>query len=96
MRNKTLPKQTHYYPMNTLSLKIRVLNVIELDGQSIKSVESFVVSNETDNQDVVQQAEALYKSKAIANGAPKRNFDSEIGFDHYENGNYFIQLVWSE
>jgi len=82
--------------MQTIILKIKILNVIELEGLSVKSIVSFVIADEKKNQGIIEQAEKLFKKKAIANGAPARGFDAEIGYNYYENGTYFVQLVWSE
>jgi preprotein translocase subunit Sec63 len=76
---------------------MRVINVIEVVGNLVVSVESFGVFEEQLSEDVVDEAEKMFKVKAIENGADENDLDDCLEEGNYENGvDYSISIVWSE
>jgi hypothetical protein len=76
---------------------MRIISVIESNTDSgILGVESFGIFEEQLSQDVVDQAEENFKSKAIENGANEDDIETDIenGFYARRDG-YTVSLVWS-
>lgn len=79
---------------------MRVINIIESASDTaicggILGIESFGVYEEQLSKDVVQQAENLFKQKAIENGADEDELDDAIEDGYYTNGSYTISIFWS-
>lgn len=79
---------------------MRIINIIEtatdtaING-SIIGIESFAVYEEQLSEDVVNQAENLFRQKAIENGANEDSLHYDIEDGYYTNGSYTIYLVCS-
>ena len=80
--------------------KMRIINIIETATDTtisggIIGIESFGVYEEQLSEDVVQQAENVFREKAIENGADEDILDDAIEDGYYTNGSYTISIVWS-
>jgi hypothetical protein len=75
---------------------MRIINVVEITNGCVLSIESFIIHEEQLSREVVENAEKLYKTKAIEHGANEEDFDDEVGYDNYTNGDYCVQIVWSD
>jgi hypothetical protein len=79
---------------------MRIINIIETATDTainggIIGIESFGVYEEQLSEDVVQEAENLFRQKAIENGANEDDLDDAIEDGYYTNGSYTISIVWS-
>lgn len=76
---------------------MRVINVIESTMDNpILSIESFGIFEEQFSQDVVDQAEELFKAKAIENGANEEYIDDDLDNGYYASRDgYTVTIVWS-
>jgi hypothetical protein len=76
---------------------MRVINIIQVVGNNVASVESFGVFEEQLSQDIVGQAEELFKQRAIENGANEDDIELYVEDGTYSNGvDYTVNLVWSD
>ena len=79
---------------------MRIINIIETATDTainggIIGIESFGVYEEQLSEDVVQQAENVFREKAIENGADEDILDDAIEDGYYTSGSYTISIVWS-
>ncbi len=76
---------------------MRIINIIEIVDNNVQSIESFGIHEEQLSQDVVNEAEKLFKAKAKENGCilTDEELDEVIGDGYWECGNYAVNLVWS-
>lgn len=76
---------------------MRIINVIEVVDNNVLSVESFGVFDESDDQEAVDKAEALFIDKARENGCTLNGEEmyEVTGDGYWESGDYTINLVWS-
>lgn len=75
---------------------MRVINIIEsIKENPVLSIESFGVYEEQLSQDVVDEAEELFETKAKENGMTEEDLESSLDDGFYENGDYTVSIVWS-
>jgi hypothetical protein len=79
---------------------MRIINIIETATDTtisggIIGIESFGVYEEQLSGVVVDEAENLFRQKAIENGANEDELDDAIEDGYYTNGSYTISIVWS-
>lgn len=72
-------------------MKIKTINVVQLEGGCLQSIISFV-----DNQEGERQAIKLFKEIAFENGARKKDLDELSGEGRYESDDYELVLVYSD
>jgi len=77
---------------------MRVINVIEIENNGVKGIESFGVFEEQFSQDVVREAEEAFYAKAIKNGFKENRNDiaEYIENGYWENDIYCVMIVWSD
>ena len=77
---------------------MRIINIIESTADSpILSIESFGITDEKLKAKVVEQAENLFKAKAIENGANEKEIDVDIENGYYASRDgYTVSIVWSK
>jgi len=77
---------------------MRIINIIESTMDTpILSIESFGIFEEQLSQEVVDQAEKLFKDKAIENGANEDDIDDDIENGYYSRRDgYTVSIVWSD
>jgi hypothetical protein len=71
--------------------KIQTVNVMEMANDDLLGVTSFI-----DDQEGNQEAEALFRERAIENGCEEKDVDSFIEDGYWEEGTYQIFLSHSE
>lgn len=76
---------------------MRVVSIIESTiDNPVLSIESFGVFEEQLSDDVVEQAEKLFREKAMENGANEDDVDIDIENGHYSTRDgYTVTIVWS-
>jgi len=76
---------------------MRVINVIEIVDNNIQGIQSIGIFEEQLSQEIVEQAEEIFKAKARENGCilNDEELDEVIGDGYWESGNYAVNLVWS-
>jgi len=75
---------------------MRIISIIEIVDNNVQGIESFGIVEEQLSREVVEKAEYLFKKKAIENGIMDDDIESAIENGTYENGNYAVNLVWSD
>ena len=71
-------------------MKISTVNVIEMEGLDIASVESF-----SEDEEGNREAKASFKKKAMNKGATKDETESFLEDSYYESGHYQLFLAHS-
>ena len=67
--------------------KLNTVNVVEVAGGVVNSIRSF-----SDDEEGNKEAEALFKSVALENGANEEDVNSYIENGHFEKDDYDLLL----
>ena len=76
--------------------KPEIINVIEMIDNSITSIESFIITNETEKQNKVDKAEKLFADKAKENGVGESSIEDLVEDGYFSSDNYSLFLTWSD
>ena len=77
---------------------MRIISVIQIEDNNTQNIESFGIFEEQLSQEVVDRAEALFKTKAKEIGCEledEEEWDDIIADGYWEYNGYTVNLVWS-